>query len=194
MPFIPADKMKQLREAARNGDERAKKILQAQLNKQDYSADFDSYFSPNPAPETVQKEMSVSVQEPAKKTGTGNPKLDEWLRSNNISENDYEYKDAINEYYAEYPDQLPHELAREENADVEEQVDLTKDIAQKIIDLISGCDACMLSIMQNDDMSDASQKGAMAILQEIKQNALECADKIKKVKNSICKNEENIAQ
>ena len=42
--FIPVDKMKKLREAAKNGDGRAKAILQAHLNGTDYAADLDAYF------------------------------------------------------------------------------------------------------------------------------------------------------
>ena len=205
MPFIPIDKMKQLREAAKNGDERAKKILRAQLDGKDYGADLDSYFAPKQAPQTTQGSFSMPAKEPGempKGVGTGNPQLDEWLRSNGIHETDEDYEDALNEYYMEYPEQRPAEEEKEdripglpqqmsglkayqdEQAASEEVAD-TKQIAKSIIDAISSCDKASLSIMQNENLDATVRKGAMATLQEVKQALLDSAEKLTKIKSSL---------
>lgn len=59
--YIPFDQMSKLREAARNGDEMAKKILHAQLaDEEDFSADLDNYFKPK---EETKVEEPESVEE-----------------------------------------------------------------------------------------------------------------------------------
>lgn len=192
MPFIPIDKMKQLREAAKNGDARAQKILQAHLAGKDYNADFEAYFAPAPA--------QAPVQEPKQAVGTGNERLDEFLRGNGVKEGDPDYEDAVNDYYNEFPNERPVEegktrpvqnnLEPEFAVDVEEEVDLTKDMAQGIIELIAKCDQTLLIIMQNESIDDTTRKGAMTTLQEIKQSLFDNADKVKKIKQSLCKKEE----
>ena len=74
MPYIPYKQMQQLREAARNGDERAKKILCAQLNDEDYCADLEEYFNPKTEPEPVQEQEPVVEKQPetAQVQETGN--------------------------------------------------------------------------------------------------------------------------
>ena len=111
MPFIPVDKMKQLREAAKNGDERARKILQAQLKKEDYTSDLDAYFAPAPAAtKVIENGANPGSATEAKATqGTGNAKLDQFLLDNGVSEGDPEYEDAINDYYNEFPEERPAE-------------------------------------------------------------------------------------
>lgn len=200
MPFIPIDKMKQLREAAKNGDERAKKILRAQLDGKDYGADLDSYFAPKPEAKPAQGQFSMPAKEPNQ--GTGNAQLDEWLRSNGIHETDEDYEDAINEYYNEYPEQRPAEEEQEDRipglpqqmsglkdyqnmAQAQEEVADTKQIAKSIIDAISSCDKASLSIMQNEGLDATVRKGAMATLQEVKQALLDSAEKLTKIKSSL---------
>ena len=75
-----------------------------------------------------------------------------------------------------------------------QEIDLTREIAQGIIDLITKCDQTSLQIMQNDDIDDTAKKGAMTSIQEIKNNLLESAEKVKKIKNSFCKKEEKELQ
>ena len=204
MPFIPIDKMRQLREAAKQGDERAKKILRAQLDGSDYGADLDAYFAPKPEAKPAQGQFSMPAKEPGempKGVGTGNAQLDEWLRSNGIHETDEDYEDALNEYYMEYPEQRPAEDTlpimhldglkdyQDEQA-ASEEVDMTKEIAQSIFEAIKICDQTNLSLMQNNELDPAKKKGAMTTIQEIKQSLMDSAEKLVKIKDSLTKNEE----
>lgn len=188
MGFIPVDKMKQLREAAKNGDERAKKILRAQLDKKDYSADLDAYFA-MPATETQSVDTQIQVAQPTK--STGNLKLDAFLADNGVQEGSPDYEDAVNDYYNEFPEERPEDFGAEEpQTEVQEELDMTKDMAQGIIDLISKCDQTSLQIMQNESLDDTARKGAMVSLQEIKQSLFDSADKLKKIKQSFDKKQE----
>ena len=210
MSFIPADKMKVLREAAAKGDERARKIINAHFRKQDYSKDLEEYFQPASAPAPASApEMSATEPGPMpENVSTGNPKLDEFLRGNGIKQGDPDYEDALNDYYNEFPNERPAtgegsgnkptitpiKDHMPQNMDVQEEVDMTKEIVSGIIDLIGICDRTSLAIMQNDDIDDTTRKGAMTSIQEIKQSLLDNADKVKKIKQSLCKKEEEVIQ
>lgn len=198
MAFIPVDKMTKLREAAKGGDERARKILRMQLEGKDYNSDLDSFFAApaEPAPEPIGN--PGSVQEAKATKGTGNEKLDKFLADNGVKEGDSDYDDAVNDYYNEFPNERPadkpengDELNPDDfpDPDLSEEVDLTKDMAQGIIDLIGKCDQTMLLVMQNDTIDGTTQKGAMTTLQEIKQSLFDSAEKIKKIKESFDKKE-----
>lgn len=189
MPFIPADKMKILREAAKNGDERAKSIIMAHFQKKDYSKDLEDYFSNNePDNKQVTVEETVEVED----TGTGNARLDEFLRGNNVKKGDPDYDDAVEDYYREFPEERPAIEPKEEQEAVEEpeeEMDLTAEVGQGILELITKCDQLLTNIFQNDDIDETSKKGAMTTLQEVKQNLFDNAEKIKKVKKSFEKKE-----
>ena len=194
MAFIPIDKMRQLREAARNGDDRAKKILRAQLDGSDYGADLDAYFAPKAEP-TQHSMPAIEPGEMPKKVHIhNNPQLEEWLRSNGIKETDEDYEDAINEYYMEYPEQRPAEEEFEQEQrqipEAQEEVDLTKDIAASIFEAIKKCDETNMTLMQNMELDSATKKGAMTTIQEIKQSLMDGAEKLVKIKDSLTKKEE----
>ena len=199
MAFIPADKMKVLREAAAKGDERAKKIIQAHFQKKDYSKDLEDYFKPvqETAPAAPKASIpDMSATNPGSmpdNVSTGNPKLDEFLKGNGIKKGDPDYEDALNDYYMEFPDERPEDKPVQEQINVmntSEEVDLTKDIAQKIVETIKSCDQISLALMQNDEIDTTTVKGAMTSISEIKSFLFDCAEKIKKVKQSLCKKEE----
>jgi len=130
--FIPIDKMKKLREACVNGDERAKKILKAQLGDEDFSVDLEDYFKP--VEEPVQSEEVVNVSD--------------------------------------------------------KEVPEVKDISQEIMDLISLCDKKTLDIANDPDITDATKKGALSILGEMKQSCLDNLEKFGKLMNSLKPKEE----
>lgn len=201
MAFIPIDKMKQLREAAAKGDERAKKILKAQLSGSDFGTDLDAFFS--------QGTHTMPAVEPGpmpKSVSTGNEQLDEWLRSNNIHETDEDYADALEEYYAEYPEQRPKESQKsnmptfpsdglkdyQQEQTIADEIDLTQEIAQGIIDVISSCDRVSLEMLQNNEIDGTAKKGAMTIIQEIKSSLLDAAEKLTKIKSTFEKKEEEV--
>ena len=91
MKFIPIDKMKKLREAARNGDVKAKFILNAQLKGDDFGASLDEYFAPKPEPQKVEVINNQS----------GDSRLEKFLADNGITKESPEYNDAVNDFYAE---------------------------------------------------------------------------------------------
>ena len=193
MPFIEIEKMKKLREAAKNGDERAKKILQAQLKKEDYTSDLDAFFAPAPAATKVVNNYGNpgSANEAKATKGTGNAKLDQFLLDNGVSEGDPEYEDAVNDYYNEFPDEMPEdwgkpkpaaEPAPEQEAKME---DAAKGLGKMLLDVISECDKEMLEIMQDDSIDGNAKKGAMVSLQEIKQSMIDNMEKIAKVKKGF---------
>ena len=202
--FIPVDKMKKLREAAKNGDGRAKAILQAQLNGQDYSVDLDAYFKPvdesKPKLNQTNYGNPGSVTETKATSGTGNARLDAFLADNQVHEGDPDYEDALNDYYNEFPEDRPEDwgkpkpvLAEEPSSEqVEEMNTAAKDLGKMLIDVISECDKQMLEIMQDESIDDNAKKGAMVSLQEIKQNMLDNIDKIRKIQKSFDKKEEQV--
>lgn len=90
--FIPIDKLSKLREASRNGDENARKILRMQLeDKEDYSELLNSYFAPKPEPE-----------EKVETVVTGDDgRLEKFLSDNGITKDSPDYDEAVKEFYAE---------------------------------------------------------------------------------------------
>lgn len=191
MPFIPIDQMRKLREAAKNGDERAKKILQAQLKKEDYTSDLDAFFAPAPAKTQVINNYGNpgSANEAKATKGTGNAKLDQFLLDNGVSEGDPEYEDAINDYYNEFPDEMPEDYGKSKPTPAPEQEakmeDAAKDLGKLLLDVIAECDKEMLEIMQDDAIDGNAKKGAMVSLQEIKQSMIDNMEKIAKVKKGF---------
>ena len=138
--YIPFEQMQKLREAARNGDERAKKILHAQLcDEEDFSADLDDYFKPQ-----VEEPVEDSVE-------------------------------VVEEEKKENPVVLTGEAAPQ------------SEISQKILDLIGACDKQTIDIVNDTALSDATKKGALSILQEIKQSCLDNLEKFGKLMSSISK-------
>lgn len=200
MGFIPVEKMSRLREAAKNGDARAKAILKAQLDGTDYASDLDAYFKPAPATKVINNYGGNpgSAAEGKATKGTGNARLDAFLADNGVQEGDEDYEDAINDYYNEFPEDMPEdwgkEKPKEEPASNPEQEakmeDAARDLGKLLIDVISECDKEMLEIMQDDSIDDNAKKGAMTSLQEIKQNMLDNIDKVRKIKKSFVKDEQ----
>ena len=140
--YIPHEQCKQLREAAKNGDELARRILRAQLDdKEDFSADLEEYFKPKVEP----------VEE-----------------------------------VAEAPQQ---EVVQPETQVITGEQTSTAEISQKILDLIGACDKQTLEVANNTELSDATKKGALSILGEIKQSCLDNLEKFGKLMSSISKKE-----
>lgn len=191
MPFIPIDQMKRLREAAKSGDERAKKILQAQLKKEDYTSDLEAYFAPTPETKVIQNGNPGSATEAKATQGTRNPRLDAFLADNGIMEGDPDYEDAVNDYYNEFPEDMPEDYGQkkpepEANPVQEAKMEsAAQDLGKLLLDVIQECDKEMLEIMQDDSIDGNAKKGAMVSLQEIKQNMIDNMEKIAKVKKGF---------
>ncbi len=208
MKFIPIDKMKKLREAAANGDVNAKKILKAQLNGTDFNSDLDLYFKPKEEPKIENTNISVVETDTEKAASNGeelDPGLVQFLKDNEINEQSPEYNDFVEDYYRENPKARPKVATAPEakpnleinSANVSEEttesIDLTKEIAESLINIISSCDKTMVTVLNNDDIEDTTKKGVITTLQEIKNNILDNFDKVKKIKKTLTeKKDENL--
>lgn len=150
--FIPTDKLLKLREAAKGGDEMAKKILMAQLNDKDFSSDLEAYFKPQEEKVETVEEAAEMPQEEAKQT-----------------------------------------VPAQENPEMQAQTPVLtgkieqNEISDGILALINACDKKTLELVNNPDISEATKKGALTILQEIKQNSIENLEKYAKLASSFAK-------
>ena len=145
--YIPFDKMQKLREAAKAGDEMAKKILRAQLDDtEDFSKDLDNYFAPKEEPKPIEEVAEAPQEEVVQTVQQNNP------------------------------------LITGEQAS-------TAEISQKILGLIEACDKQTIEIVNDSNLSDATKKGALSIIGEIKQSCLDNLEKFGKLMSSISKKE-----
>ena len=105
MAYIPFDKMKSLREAAKNGDTRARKIIIMQMNGEDFSELLEEYFaSPKPVEsKTPAEEIKPSVDYPE----IADPKLLKFLQYNGVKPGDEDYESTVEAYYQEFPKARP---------------------------------------------------------------------------------------
>ena len=134
--------------------------------------------------------------------GTGNPRLDAFLADNGICEGDPDYEDALNDYYNEFPEDMPEGYGQEKPkldtnpvpvSDLKSDLKMdeaAKGLGKLLLDVISECDKEMLEIMQNDQMDANAKKGAMVSIQEIKQSMIDNMEKIAKVKKAFEPKEE----
>lgn len=161
MPFIPVDKMRKLREAARNGDDRAKRILSMQLEaKEDYSGLMDEYFKPEvPAQQTTgQAANSQSVP--------GNPKLAEFLNLNGVKEGDAEYDDFVKDFYAENPNESRDQEAQPAESDP--MSELFDRLIEDEMEAIEEYNKAVTEILASDDVKDDQKELMMMKLNRIK--------------------------
>lgn len=150
--YIPYEKMKSLREAAKNGDEMAKKILRAQLSDdEDFSCDLEEFFKPKVEPKPIEEVAT----EPAEKQPE-TEQVQEMVKQPSV-----------------LTGQIPE-----------------NDISQGILSLISSCDKKTIEIANNNDIADATKKGALSILGEIKQSCLDNLEKFGKLMVSLKTKEE----
>lgn len=176
MKFIPKDKMKSLREASRNGDERARKIISMQLDgMEDYSSLVDDYFKPQP--EIVENPTGV-VQD-------GDEGLQKFLRENEITKDSPDYQSFVDDYYKEFPQQ-----EKEENNDISKFSFLER-LIESEIEAVNLYNAAFMEVMNNDDLSDTERKGLLTDLDEIKRDEIDHLDKLRRIKTSLSKKEEN---
>lgn len=95
MKFIPIDKMKKLREAAKNGDEKAKLIIKLQLDGKDYGASLDEYFSPKVQP------VAQDVEVVKDQSTSNDARLEKFLSDNGIVKGSPDYDESVKQYYDE---------------------------------------------------------------------------------------------
>lgn len=157
--YIPCEQMKKLREAAKNGDEMARKILMAQLNDEDFSKDLETYFKPKEEPKPIEE----VAEQPAMKQ-------EETQQVQNVVEQQREMPAITGK--------IPQ-----------------NDISDGILNVIGACDRKTLDIAKDPNLSDATKKGALSTISEIKQSCLDSLEKFGKLMSSITpKQEEEIVE
>ena len=202
MRFIPIDKMKTLREAARNGDERAKKILNMQMNDEDFSSLLEEQFS---TPKTEEKEILV------KESNSPDDKLQKFLKYNNVKEGDEDYESTVEAFYKEFPKarpvveakatdgddiSLPNEedntsIYGEDDEPIEEDKMFIDDLIQDEYEAIEQYNKAISEILKLDE-GDSLKKGLITDLEEIRRDEFDHVEKLKRIKLSLTKKEETV--
>ena len=163
--FIPVEKIRKLREAARSGDIRAKKILDMQLGgEEDFSGLLEEYFAPaKPEPVEKAQPLETSSAELAKKS-----KLQEFLEYNDIKDDSPEYDEYVEMFYQENPNEpredRPHHEEAEECPCKEELNKLKKEE----LDAINSYSKAITLFMENAEMEDSKKRRVIARLKEIR--------------------------
>ena len=159
--FIPIDKMRKLREAARNGDEGAKRILRMQLDgTSDFSSDLDTYFSPKPETDK----------------GLGREPTPEAEKGQSL-----EGKPQVNAGF--------HKALPANNGLGQEQSFIDK-LIQDEIDAIKAYNDAIMEVMQLEELTDATKEGLIAKLKHIRDEEVEHFNELKRMKGSLDKKDE----
>lgn len=212
MAYIPFEKMKSLREAAKNGDERARKIIIMQMNGEDFGSLLDQYFT---KPEESNKTEDHSDT-------TEDSKLNKFLEYNGVKKGDMDYDSTVEAYYKEFPKERKHGTfetkATESDSDntsiygeedepiegdqfgKEKQLSsmhhgLEEDIFSKLmgeeIDAIRSYGDAILKIMSCEKYNDNEKKGIIEKLEEIRRDEQEHWSELKHLKEISFKREMN---
>ena len=167
MKFIPIEKMSKLREAAKNGDDRARKILDMQMSGNDFSPLLDEYFQPKP----VATENSVETSSlPEKKP---NSKLEEFLKFNNVTKDSPEYEDFVKDFYDEFPNEKPKpDMVENPVEKIEEDKDgfdsIIRDLIKDETDAIDEYSKAITKLMTNEELDEIQKRRIIARLKEIR--------------------------
>ena len=215
MAYIPFEKMKALREAAKSGDERARKIIIMQMNGEDFGSLLDQYFeAPNKTEEAVNKGTHSDTNEDSK--------LNKFLEYNGVKKGDMDYDSTVEAYYKEFPKERKHDTfetkATESDSDntsiygeedepieddqftKEKQLSsmhhrLEEDIFSKLmgeeIDAIRSYGDAILKIMSCEKYNDNEKKGIIEKLEEIRRDEQEHWSELKHLKEISFKREIN---
>lgn len=187
--FIPVEKMKKLRDSARNGDERAKKILIMQMDgKEDFSSLMDEYFAEPKPTEVVENGLGEAemVETVSLDAEPKDEKLEKFLQFNGVTKDSPDYKSYVEDYYKENP--KPHHDGMEHEQH-EEECFLDKLIGEEI-EAINSYNEAIMKIMNLDDLNESARKGMIAKLNEIKNDEMEHFEELKRLKADLNKKEE----
>lgn len=170
--FIPIDKMKKLREAAKTGDERAKKILSTQLGgTEDFSSLMEEYFS---APK-VEEQSTGSMPEQKE-----DAKLEQFLKENGITKESPDYKGFVNDFYKENPEEQESEC---------ECCLMIKKLLKEELDAIDSYSRAITQTMASEEIEDGEKRKIISRLEEIKSDEVEHHSELTRLL-SICKKKE----
>lgn len=217
MAYIPFEKMKALREAAKSGDERARKIIIMQMNGEDFGSLLDQYFT--------KPEESNKVEDHS--DTTEDSKLNKFLEYNGVKKGDMDYDSTVEAYYKEFPKERQHDtfetkatesdsdntsiygeedepieddqFGKEKEFEKEKQLSmhhgLEEDIFSKLmgeeIDAIRSYGDAILKIMSCEKYNDNEKKGIIEKLEEIRRDEQEHWSELKHLKEISFKHEMN---
>lgn len=186
MRFIPIDKMKALREASKNGDANAIKILDLQMSGGDFGSLLDEFFQPKPA-----TQESAPVEGKSLPNKGEQSKLEKFLAFNNVTKDSPDYESFVEDFYNEFPEEKPHEqsVSNEGMTICEEDCFVTPLILEEI-KAIRDYNEAIMKVMEMDELGDAAKKGLIAKLEEIKRDEMEHLEELKRMKNGLDKKEE----
>ena len=183
MKFIPIDKMKSLREASKNGDANAIKILDLQMSGGDFGSLLDEYFQPKQAALQGAPVEGKSLPNKGEQS-----KLEKFLAFNNVTKDSPDYESFVEDFYNEFPEEREHGH-HGEMCEVEEDCFILPLIKEEIKAITDYNDAIM-KVMEMDELGDATKKGLIAKLEEIKRDEMEHLEELKRMKNGLDKKEE----
>lgn len=197
MAFIQPQKMKQLRESAKGGDERAIKIIKMQLNGEDFSSLLDDYFKPAPEPGQGVIETKATTPNPVATHKDSNANLLKFLEDNGVKEDSDEYDGFVEDFYREFPNEKPIHGEHCEHCEHEQRSPLDA-VLDKLIgeemDAIRSYSDAILEIMNTDCCSDNEKRGILSRLEEIKRDETEHYEELKRLKTKKEEKEEGIVE
>lgn len=171
MRFIPVQKINKLREAARSGDDNARKILEMQLDgKDDFSELLNQYFTPKVEPE----------QEPETEVEILDAGLQTFLKDNEIDKDNPEYQSYVDDYYKENPRQNANQLQERE---CEEMI---KKLMKEELDAIESYSKAITQTMASEELSENQKRKIISRFTEIRDDENEHYTELKQLLN-ICK-------
>ena len=185
MKFIPIDKMSKLREASKNGDANAIKILDLQMSGGDFGSLLDEFFqSKQAAPQGAPVE-GKSLPNKGEQSN-----LDKFLAFNNITKDSPDYESFVEDFYNEFPNERPKEMGGiGEHCEIEEEC-FVLPLIQEEIKAINDYNEAIMKVMDMDELGDAAKRGMIAKLEEIKRDEMEHLEELKRMKNGLEKKEE----
>lgn len=190
MKFIPIDKMKSLREASKNGDANAIKILDLQMSGGDFGSLLDEFFQPKQvAPQGAPVE-GKSLPNKGEQS-----KLEKFLAFNNVTKDSPDYESFVEDFYNEFPEEREHEHSANNNGMTmcEEECFITP-LIQEEIKAINDYNEAIMKVMDMDELGDAAKRGMISKLEEIKRDEMEHLEELKRMKNGLEKKEEKQAE
>ncbi len=183
--FIEFSKIKQLREAAKNGDMAARKILDMQMNGEDFGTSLEDYFN---KPKVEVGTTTTTSSLPKEKSN-----LEKFLEFNNITKDSPDYESFVEDFYKEFPNEKPQENTCSNTGMLvtEEDCFITPLIREEI-KAINDYNEAIMKVMEMDELGDAAKRGLIAKLEEIKRDEMEHLEELKRMKIGLDKKEEKV--
>ena len=170
--FIPIKQMQTLRESARSGDERAKRILAMQLSgTEDFSQLLEEYFAPQPEPEISTEQPAVMEQkatEPVDKALGQETPFEMYLRENEITLDENNRNDVIREFEEMTGNKAGMPEQSEEKPEGPEYEELVKKLMKEESDAVDSYSKAITQVMNCDCLDDTQKRRFIARCKEIR--------------------------